>query len=147
MSKQDKDAAADWTRTVLDKTLADLADLGVMRDELVETRVGWSIPGKLMIGQARHMAEPAVFVWFISGDLPTDTIAGSAATTPREALRYFSMKWQVDAERYRDPDTRKAHGLDESKDWAAMTAKLIAKAEELYAMSADDRLWQRPAES
>lgn len=147
MSKQNHDAAAEWTRTALDKALADLTDLGVIQDVLVESRVAWSIPGKVMIGQARHAAEPGVSVWFISGDLPTDYIGGSAATTPREALRYFSMKWQIDAERYNDPETRKAHGLDEGRDWSSMTAKLVAKAEELYAMSADDRLWQRAAES
>ena len=52
------------------------------------------------------------------------------------------MKWQLDAQRYADPATRKAHGLDESKDWSAMTRKLVTKAEQLYAMAETDRLWR-----
>ena len=132
----------DWARTTLDKAVQDLSDLGVIPDAVLEARSMWSIPGMVMIGQARQAHEPSNFVWFIAGDLPTDYIGPSAAGSPRDALRNFSLKWQLDAERYRDPATRKAHGLDESKDWTAMTAKLVAKAQELYAMAQDDRLWQ-----
>ena len=131
----------DWTRLTLDKAVEDISNLGVIPDEIIEARAMWSVPGEVMIGQARQASEPSVFVWFISGNLPTDYIGSSAATNPREALRNFSLKWQMDAERYRDPATRRAHGLDESKDWNAMTLKLIAKAEELYTLAEDDRLW------
>ncbi len=141
MAQNTIESADEWTRSTLDKAVRDISDLGVIPDEILEARSLWSIPGRVMIGQARQADEPTLFVWFISGDLPTDYIGPSAATTPREALRNFSMKWQLDAERYLDPATRKAHGLDESKDWKSMTDKLIAKAEELYAMSEDDRLW------
>ena len=131
----------DWTRLTLDRAVEDISNLGVIPDEIIEARAMWSVPGEVMIGQARQASEPSIFVWFISGNLPTDYIGSSAATNPREALRNFSLKWQMDAERYRDPATRRAHGLDESKDWNAMTLKLIAKAEELYALAEDDRLW------
>lgn len=142
MTQETTDTPDDWTRSTLDRAVSDISDLGVIPDEILEARALWSVPGKVMIGQARQASEPSVYVWFISGDLPTDYIGPTAATNPREALKTFSMKWQMDAERYRDPATRRAHGLDESKDWGAMTSKLIAKAEELYAMSEDDRLWR-----
>ena len=141
MTQDPTDAPDDWQRKTLDKAVRNIADLGVLPDEIVEARALWSIPGKVMIGQARQAHEPTLFVWFISGELPTDTIGPSAAATPREAMRHFSLKWQMDAERYRDPAARKAHGLDESRDWNAMTARLVAKAEELYAMAEDDGLW------
>lgn len=141
MTQDQTGTADDWQRKTLDKAVGDIGDLGVIPDEMIEARTLWSVPGKVMIGQARQAHEPTLFVWFISGELPTDAIGSAAATTPREALRHFALKWQMDAERYRDPATRKAHGLDESKDWNAMTAKLVAKAEELYAMAEDDRLW------
>ena len=141
MANDQSDSHDDWLRETLDKAVSDISKLGVIPDEMLEARPLWSIPGQVMIGQARQAHEPSLFVWFISGNLPTDTIGPSAAATPRDALRNFSLKWQLDAEQYRDPATRKAHGLDESHDWDAMTAKLIAKAEELYAMASDDRLW------
>ncbi len=142
MTEDTKEAIEDWTRSTLDRAVSDISNLGVIPDEILEARAMWTLPGKVMIGQARQANEPSIFVWFISGDLPTDYIGPSAATSPRDALRNFSLKWQLDAERYRDPASRKAHGLDESLDWNAMTAKLIAKAEELYTMAQDDRLWK-----
>ena len=57
------------------------------------------------------------------------------------------MKWQLDAERYADPETRRAHGLSESHDWKRMVGKLVARAEELYVMAEDDRLWPPPEKS
>jgi hypothetical protein len=141
MTQEKTNAHDDWARNTLDKAVSDISALGIIPDEILEARALWSVPGKVMIGQARQAHEPSMFVWFISGDLPTDTIGPAAAATPREALRNFSLKWQLDAEQYRDPATRKAHGLDESHDWNAMTARLIKKAEELYAMADDDRLW------
>lgn len=131
----------EWARDTLDRAVRDITSLDIIPDRMIEARPMWAVPGKVMIGQARQAHEPTQFVWFICGDLPTDTIGPAAATTPREALRHFSMKWQLDAERYRDPATRKAHGLDESKDWNAMTAKLVAKAEELYVMAETEKLW------
>jgi len=143
MNQEPGGPAPDWIRTTLDKAVRDISDLGIIPDELIEARAVWSVPGKVMIGQVRQANEPAIFVWFISGDLPTDHIGPTAASTAREALRNFSLKWQLDAARYADPATRKAHGLDESRDWNLMTKKLVAKAEELYAMAEDDRLWRQ----
>lgn len=133
---------SEWTREILDKAVQDIERLGIFPDELVEARAVWSLPEKVMIGQVRVANEPASFRWFICGDLPTDHISSSAASNAREALRHFSLKWQLDAERYGDPATRRAHSLDETKDWERMTKQLIAKAEELYEMTEDDRLWQ-----
>ena len=143
MTQETGDSASSWIRSTLDKAVRDISDLGVIPDELIEARHVWSLPGKVMIGQVRQANEPAIFVWFISGDLPTDHIGPSAAATAREAMRNFSIKWQLDAERYKDPATRKAHGLDESRDWGLMTKKLVTKAEELYAMAEDDKLWRQ----
>lgn len=133
---------SDWIRQTLDKAVRDISDLGVIPDELVEARPVWTVNGEVMIGQARKANDPSLVFWFISGNLPTDYISLTAASTARDALRHFSMKWQLDAERYADPATRKAHGLDESKDWSLLTKKLITKAEQLYAMAETDRLWR-----
>jgi len=136
--------ASDWIREILDKAVREIAELGVMADELVEARPVWSVPNKIMIGQVRVANEPTTFIWIICGDLPTDHISSTVASTAREALRHFSLKWQLDASRYDDPATRKAFGLDETQDWSRFTKQLIAKAEELYAMAEDEGLWLQP---
>lgn len=132
----------DWIHETLDRAVRDISNLGVFPNEMIEAKSLWSIPGRIMVGQMRQLDEPTMFIWFIGGNIPTDHIGGAAAKTAREALRHFSMKWQLDAARYADPETRKTHGLDPNLDWDQMTAKLVAKAEELYAMGEDERLWQ-----
>lgn len=133
-----------WMREILDKAVLDIEALGIFADEVVEARPVWSVPDKVMIGQLRVANEPGSFRWIICGDLPTDHISSTVAANAREALRHFSLKWQLDAARYEDPAMRKQHGLDESKDWNHLTRQLVAKAEELYAMAEDDALWQAP---
>lgn len=138
------ESASGWSREILDKAVRDIEALGIFADELVEARPVWAVPRKVMIGQIRVANEPGSFRWVICGDLPTDHISSASAANAREALRHFSLKWQLDAARYEDPATRKQHGLDESKDWSRMAEQLVAKAEELYAMAEDAGLWQAP---
>ncbi|MCH7820789.1 MAG: DUF4826 family protein [Proteobacteria bacterium] len=137
------EAVTAWIRETLDKAVQEITSLGVIDDKLVEARPVWSVPYKVMIGQVRVANDQSTFRWIISGDLPTDHISSTVAATPREAVRYFSIKWQRDATRYNDPAARKAHGLDETLDWNQLTEKLVAKAEELYDMAGDDRLWRQ----
>ena len=132
---------SDWISDTLDKAVQDTAKLGVIPDELIEARAIWSVENKVLIGQVRQAGDSAGFLWFICGDLPTDHIGGPSASTPREALRHFSLKWQLDAQKYADPEVRKAHGLDPAQNWERMTASLVAKAEELYSMAEDEKLW------
>jgi hypothetical protein len=138
------EAASGWIRDTLDKAVHEITTLGVITDELVEARPVWSVPYKVMIGQVRVANEPGSFRWIICGDLPTDHISSTVAGNAREALRHFSLKWQLDASRYEDPATRKAFGLDENVNWSLHTERLIAKAEELYAMAENESLWQHP---
>ena len=137
------EAVSAWIRYTLGKAVHEITSLGVIEDKLVEARPVWSVPYRVMIGQIREANDQSTFRWIISGDLPTDHISSTVAATPREALKYFSTKWQMDAARYNDPVERKAHGLDETKNWNQLTEKLVAKAEELYNMAEDDSLWRK----
>jgi len=141
-SSDSNEAVSAWMRTRLDAAVEEIMRLGAIDDELVEARAVWTLPYKVMIGQVREANEQTTFRWLICGDLPTDHISSAAASTPREALKYFSLKWQMDAARYADPATRKSHELDESHDWSQLSDKLVAKAEELHAMAEDESLWR-----
>ena len=72
------------------------------------------------------------FLWVICGDLPTDHNAFEVASNAREAVRHFSLKWQMQAE-----------NLLTSQDSAqeSFAQLLIAKAEVLYDLYQQDKLW------
>lgn len=140
-------ADSGWTRKTLDRAVEDITSLGVFDGAVVEARAVWSSPGKFMIGQIRVAKEPDTFRWIICGDLPTDHVSSGVASTAREALKHFSLKWHLDAARYADPAARRKFGLDETMDWKRMTSQLVAKAEELYELAEDDRLWQHSGRS
>jgi hypothetical protein len=116
----------DWIRKQLDSAVEQLIDLGAVSDRVAEARPVWSLPGKIVLGQIRDSDDPKSFKWFVSGDVRTDFIDGNIAAAPRDALRHFSLKWQLDVGRYTDP---------------AAADRLIGHAEELYDMVEEDRLW------
>lgn len=139
--KPDKTEAIAWAREKLRKAVDETIQRGAFVDKVVEAKPVWVLHEKVAIGQARESSRPNSFVWLICGDLPTDHIGSEAAATPRDALRHFSLKWQMDADRYKDPAVRRAHGLPEDKDVTHLTDQLIAKAEELYAIAEEDSHW------
>jgi hypothetical protein len=125
-------AASTWIKEQLDRAVEEIMNRGIFDEQIAEARPIWSVPQKVMIGQVRIPSEPKSFIWVICGDFPTDVIGSATAATPREAARHFSLKWQMDATRQTD---------------ASATALLTDKAEELYAIVEEDRLWQAPDES
>lgn len=121
------ESALAWTRDTFDKAVLEIIERGVLGGEFVEAKPAWSLPNKLVVGKIRATNETQTFNWVICGHLmPTDHLGSAAAATPRDAARHFSLKWQLDATRAKD---------------SAVADILIAKAEELYAIVEEDRLW------
>ncbi len=114
-----------WIREQLDLAVQTLNHLQVFDDAFIESKPAWVLPMQILLGKARAQIEPNSYLWFVCGDLPFDHIPAAAADTPREALRHFAMKWQMDAGQAK-VDAR---------------ASLIQKAELLYDLSEDDRFW------
>lgn len=139
--KTDSKEALAWAREKLRKAVDETIQRGAFVDQVVEAKPIWVLHEKVAIGQARESSRSDAFVWIICGDLPTDHVGSRAAATPRDALRHFALKWHMDAERYKIPAVRKAHGWPEDKDVSHLTDQLIAKAEELYAIVEEDSLW------
>ena len=71
--------------------------------------------------------------WVLSGDLPTDHSSIDIATTARGALKHFSLKWQMQAENLLQGTN------NEQTEFANL---LVSRAESLYTISEDDKLWQ-----
>jgi len=71
--------------------------------------------------------------WVLCGDLPSDHSSFDVAPNAREALRHFSLKWQMQAENLLQANT------DEQNDFANL---LIGRAEGLYKLYNDESLWK-----
>lgn len=119
-----REELAAWIRQHFDDAVNELINTKVLDSLLVEAKPAWVLPFKTLIGQAREKGQPGGGIWFICGDVPLDFIPASAASTPKEAARHFSLKWQMDASR--DGATDKA---------------IVARADALYRLTEDERIW------
>jgi len=144
-TQDDANAVAEtWIRESFDRGVREITERGVLEGDMVEARVSWALPKIVVIGQVRETYDSESFLWVICGDLPTDHVGSTAATTPREALRHFSLKWQKDAAQYANPELREKHSLRTDVEWDALAAKLARTAEGLYEIVDDDQFWQKP---
>lgn len=124
----------EWVRTQFQKANRFLAERGI-------------IPSKVLAGESRYLAPymaiwkmeskrptPKTY-WVMSGDLPSDFVDVKAAATARDAVRHFSMMWQMQAENL----VRSGAVRDVTQ--AKFARLLISRAESLYRMHKDDKLW------
>ena len=114
-----------WLQLQLDAAVQELMNNGIVESLLVEAKPAWVFPLQILIGKIREQGDSTQSKWFICGEVPTDHLNYAHASTPREAARHFAMKWQLDA-------TRHQEGFDN---------ELADKAEALYALVDDARLW------
>ncbi|WP_019029129.1 DUF4826 family protein [Colwellia piezophila] len=71
--------------------------------------------------------------WVICGDLPSDHSSIDVAQNAREALKHFSLKWQMQAENLLQAKTA------EQTNFANL---LISRAEGLHKLCEDEALWK-----
>ena len=114
-----------WVDALLAATVRELTDNQLVAGALIEAKPAWFFPLRILIGKIREQGEVTAYSWFISGDLPTAIADSSVAETPREAARYFALRWQLNA----------ASGGDRAEE-------LAAEAENLYRLVDQDELWQ-----
>jgi hypothetical protein len=79
--------------------------------------------------------------WIISGKLPTDMSSAKVAKNAREALRHFSMNWQLKAANL---EAALAEGKQTTIDRETQEKyinELSVKAETIYAIAQDEKLW------
>lgn len=122
-----EDDTKTWMQELVSLAVRGTGEMDVYDQALLEARPEWALPHRLLLGKVREQMSARTFHWFICGEVPLDYLAGSVAATPREALRHFAMKWQLDAERSDD----EAHSL-----------ALVENAEAIYELATDERFWQ-----
>ena len=103
----------------------------------------WALPGRICIGQVWPKHDSSQAYWVISGDVTTDHLAVSAATSARDAARHFALRWQLHS-------AQLMQGLkdetDSEIDWQKIGGELAGKAENLYNLVADDEIWKYAVE-
>jgi hypothetical protein len=127
-----QEALSAWVKQQFQRANKHLAEKGILFDTVV-------------VEESRYMApEVAVWkikdtkknvYWVISGNLPADAISVSVANSAREAIRHFSLSWQLKAQ-----NIMSSAVVDNTqKEFATL---LTAKAEMLYEVQENEKWWQ-----
>ena len=118
------DKLKSWIDTCIAEAVSELSGQGLMAGIMIEAKPAWVLPHRILIGKLRDPGAWSDFYWFVCGEVPTDCLPSSVASSPRDVARHFSLKWQLDAAR------QGGEGAEREES-----------AELLYALSDDGRLW------
>ena len=124
---------AQWVRDKFQAANKYLAELGLISDQIMIKESRYIAP---VVSVWKFKTTNNDLVWVVTGDLPTDHVSVKAAATAREAIRHFSMQWQMRAETILRDEKLSA---DETQQ--AFAKQLIEKGEGLYQLSNNDTLW------
>lgn len=133
MVTSDNSTTSNWPRQQFHKALQHLAQHGILPEGVTVTESRLLEPLVAIWKISATRPKPASY-WVLSGDLPTDVASASAAASPRDALRYFALHWQLKAEQLRSAPAADAAQLD----YAAL---LEGRASSLYQIFDNTRLW------
>jgi hypothetical protein len=130
-----------WAKDRLARAVNEVMASGIFDGAVAEARPEWTLPNKIVIGRIRDAGSGSQEYWVIAGELPTDCVSAELCATPREAARHFALKWQIGAEQLLDPESRKAQGLNQDRDWEVASEELAGIAESLYQVVEADKVW------
>ena len=120
----------DWVREQYQTATKYLADKGLVTTSVADTESRYLVPS-VAVWKLNLIDQTSV--WVISGDLPTDHISIEGAKDARDAVRHFSMKWQLQAENLLK---------SEEKEHQEFAQLLISRANGLYNMHEEDSVWK-----
>jgi hypothetical protein len=123
---------SEWVREQFQRANKHLAENGVLFDSVVTEASRYLAP---FVAVWKIKSIENKYYWVISGDVPCDFMSFEHEKTAREAIRRFSMIWQMKAESILQSGTSDPVQHDFAK-------LLIAKAENLYQIQADEKVWQ-----
>lgn len=120
----------DWIKNQYHAATKYLADKGMVTNSVAIEGSRYLVP-LLAVWKLKLINNESY--WVICGDLPTDHINADVAIDAREALRHFSLKWQLQAENLLKQPSK------EQQDFANL---LISRADGLYDLHNNESLWQ-----
>ena len=80
-------------------------------------------------------------VWVITGDLPTDHINGENAKNAREAVRHFSLRWQLKADKLMESVKNGTPEMGDAERQTQFAELLISRANGLHDLADNDDIW------
>jgi len=136
----DEAAFAEWHKQQQQQVADYLRKLQVFDTDITGEWL-WIVPHRAMLGRVwpKHSVSPKL--WVITGVVPTDHVEAGAARTCRDAARYFSLKWQMEAARLENSAGSKPTAGDDKIDWGDLRGNIARRAEWLFDLMADDRRW------
>jgi len=143
INKRGQEELDSWTKKHLDTAVRKFIKQGKIDSLLVEAKPAWVLPFQILIGKIRAQGASKEFNWFICGEVPTDYLESSVASTPRDAAKHFAMKWQLAAARHQQKIEQNPVALTQESKLEDAAALLVWQAEALYAVVEDDRVWQQ----
>ncbi|WP_417350161.1 DUF4826 family protein [Ferrimonas sp.] len=127
----------EWIRTQFQKANRHMAEKGLIPGKVYdkECRV---LPPFLALWKIMESGSGKRY-WVLSGDLPADLMQDTHIEDARDALRHFSLNWQMKAENIRR--------TTQDKTQLEYAALLINRAEAMSQMQMDERFWTGEAKA
>ncbi|MEJ2257222.1 MAG: DUF4826 family protein [Woeseiaceae bacterium] len=141
--KLDSEEVKAWYTKLLDNVVKEMISLKAVSGAAVQAAPVWIAPYEMLMAKVWGVGNEHDFIWTLSIDkLIADYIAGSLASSPREAAKHFSLKWQLDADRM--SSIGQGHSMGDKADKALedYSSKLIRYAETLYDLTTRDEVWE-----
>lgn len=82
-------------------------------------------------------------LWVLTGDLPADHVSVKVAGSARDALRHFSLAWQLKSQGLFDELQAGRASLGNADNQHAYARMLVSRAESMYGMAEDESLWAK----
>lgn len=120
-----------WQRECFQSAQKHLAEKGIMPKSVLDKESRLLAP---LCALWKFKAQNGKYYWVITGRLPTDHAEVSAAKDAREAMRYFSLQWQLKADQI-------IHNGARDKTQVDFANLLINRAHGLYEMYENEQLW------
>lgn len=120
-----------WQRECFQTAQKHLAEKGIMPKSVVDKDSRFLAP---LCAMWKFKAQNGKAYWVVTGRLPTDHAEVSAATDARDAMRYFSLQWQLKADQIMSTGARDKTQVD-------FANLLINRAHGLYEMYDNEPLW------
>ncbi len=142
-TEQDVEKFAEWLKEHMRGMNRHVSTCGLISTDATGLCV-WAVPHLVFLGQIWPKDDQSKKYWVISGlDLPTDHIEDGLAATPRDAVRHFSMKWQLQSSKVADLGEQgdSGDGTTAATDWQQIAGSLQSNAEALYTLYERDELW------
>ena len=131
-----------WYKKRLDKLVEEMLRSKAVSGAAIDASPVWAAPELVLLAKIWDASQKRNFIWAITGDgVVTDHIAGNVAATPQEAARHFSLKWQMDAERFLGMAPGAGSSEKTTAQLEAFSKRLVASAELLYDFASRDELW------